>query len=168
MHTLSKLVLAPLALAAVLVAAPSAARADASCSSLIGSLVTWAQAPDSSNYHRIWVQGGAVQKDNRWVGFSEGELGYDASKDRLVGRLSTTFSDRTDWWNGVLQRFLARAADATDYEIARDGTVYATSVTWGGGQVRIAASCRETYLTFFDGWSLSTLAFSNFTRPKIH
>jgi hypothetical protein len=168
MHTLIKSTLAITVLATVLVSGSSNADADSTCTSLVGSLFNHAQYPAYKMRHSIVSQGAHVQKDNYWVGHTEGNLVYNATKDRLVGTLSTTFSDRTEWWNGVLQRFLGKSADKTEYEIARDGTVFAKSITWGGGQVRIEASCRDSYLTFFDGWSLATFAFTKFQTPIIY
>jgi hypothetical protein len=168
MHTLIKSSLAIAALATALVSGSSNAHADSSCTSLVGSLFNHAQYPAYRMRHSIIPHGGHVQKDNYWVAYTEGMLQYNATKDRLVGTLDTTFSDRAEWWNSIYQRFLGKSADKTEYEIARDGTVFVKSLTWGGGQVRIEASCRDTFLTFYDGWSLSTFAFTKYSTPMIY
>lgn len=169
MNTLIKSSLAAAALLTTLATGSSTAHADSSCTSMVGSLFYYAQNPPPRTRHSIYPQGSHVQKDNRWVGHSEGFLTYNAAKDRLVGTLSTTFSDRGEWWAGFYQRFLAKSADQTEYEIARDGTVFVKSITWGGAQVRIEGSCRDNaYLQFFDGWSLGTFAFSKVETPIIY
>jgi hypothetical protein len=151
MNAIAKISLALAITFAVLTGAASAARADATCTSLISSF--W--------NHRgggriVWVQSTSLQRDSRWAAYSWGTVRYDSSTDTFAGQMSSLFSDRR---NGT-QPFSSTAADQGEIRIARDGTVSARSLTWGGGWVTLAATCRDNFLTYFDGWSLTTLVFA--------
>jgi len=162
--------LAAFALAGVGVTSTQA-HADATCTSFVSPLMDWARP----RLRRVYVQGTSIQKDGRWASHSTGILHYDAATDRLVGDLSTTFSDRVKTVSAVgctgadcnvAQTFWKNAADRATIQIARDGTVTLTSHTWGG-TVTLSGSCRDGYLLFFDGWSLSTVDLTGFELPDI-
>jgi hypothetical protein len=157
MHAIVKISLA-LAIALVaLTGGDSTARADASCTSLISSF--W--------NHRgpgriVRVQATSLQRNNQWAAYSWGTLRYDSANSSFSGNLTSLFSDRRA---SDSQPFSMNAADQAEIRIAPDGTVTARSLTWGGGWATMAATCRDNFLTYFDGWSLTTLVFSTLVVP---
>jgi hypothetical protein len=175
MHKMIRFPLTILALSLVTLLGAASAHADSTCTAMLAPHFNWAASSYGKGLH---VLGSSVQKDHYWASYTGGNLMYQPSVDRFVGTLGTTFNDRTKWikdpdctsteWPGLCyfwQPFWDKAADQTSFEIARDGTVYARSITWGGGTVTLPATCRESFLTFFDGWSLSVFNFQRMSLP---